>query len=745
MANQIDIQVIADIKQILASINTLNQRFEDFSQRASDSSDKVNKKLGGITGSVAKIGLAYQGLKMIWQDVSSVYGGLIRDADSAEASQIKLKQALKSTGQYSKETMDDLNAYATELQRLTGIDDDVTVGTMGMLVTMNLSGDGVKRATGLAQDLAVVMDTDMRAAARVMADAFNGQTGILSRYIKGLDEADIKQRGAISIIEQLERAIGGQARALGQEGPGATLKYNAALSNLKETLGTTLRNDLMPFIVGGQKLFELMQKTPAAIQTVIMMISALAIAYKVLNIAMSKTNLIIGAVLAVGAGIYSLFVREKKSIDDVAASMAWLNREREKFLSMGKNVAEISDINQLKRLREDAGAQLKLAEENLEGWKNRNKQIMSALTPAYEAFFDQWKKDNAEYVKSNPQWQNQALKDWQNYLKQQVSGYEKYIKAIDEQRKRLKPQEKLKEDIENLKNSVDYLRLVEGKSLEDARAQHMKYLQDRIKTIKGNSDEEIAEKIRLQTELGQIQEEISREQIDKVKRTNEEIADIITGGGFSSAYESVMERIRQKLIVRLAEEIKLAAWLEKAKFAIKEAFAGKTLAMEQLFSGKEILLNLKTSASNIIAGMTNLFKSVMKIPFPGNVLAFAAGGATVIGLLSSFKNKGQSIVKAAEGALINKPTLALVGEAVSRSGSELILPEKNFRRYMNTEVMPEFRAKLDAAVSSNVNFNTKTLEDRLGRVESAIYATRNTLTERGIAKAVTRTSRRKLS
>jgi regulator of replication initiation timing len=741
MANKLDIEVIADIKQILGALNTLNQRVDDFSQNATKSSDRVNKSLGGITGTIAKVGLAYQGFRTIWADFRGFFGDMIQAANEAEGSQIKLRQALKSTGQYTEEMFNDLVNYATELQRSTGISDDMTVSTMGMLTAMGLTGENLKRATVLAQDLSITMDTDMRSSARVMADAFNGQTGMLGRYIKGLDEADIKQRGAISIIEQLERAVGGQARAFGQEAPGAMKRYSENLGDLKEVVGATLRNNMMPFLMIFEKIVLLLQRTPAVVQTVVFAISALAIAFRVLHIAMSKTNIIIAGILAVGSGIYSLFIREKKVVADLALNMTSLNREREKFLNLSKGIAEMSDIDQLKRMREEAQEQLRLAQGNLEGWKKKNKQIMSALTPAYEAFFDQWKKENADYIKSNPQWQLQALKAWQDYLKQQVVGYENYIKAIDAQSKRLKPQEKLKNDIKEFQNSIDYFQYVEGLSLQESREKYLNYLKEKIDAIKGNTDEEIAEKLRLQVELGRIQNNIASEQKEKIKQTNEDIADIITGGGYGAAYETVMQRIKQRMVVWAVQEIKLAAWLEKTKFALKEAWAGRTLAMEQLFSGKEILLNLKTSASNFIAGMTNLFKSVMKIPFPGNVLAFAAGGATVIGLLNSFKTKGQSVIKAAEGALINKPTLALVGEAVARSGPELITPMKTFKQVVNDQIMPELRAKLD----SNINFNTKALEDRLERVESAIYATRNTLTERGIAKAVTRTGRRKLS
>lgn len=106
----------------------------------------------------------------------------------------------KNQGIYTDYLVEELKAYAAELQNLTGISDDLTIQIMAQLTAMGLQGKQLKQATALAQDLSVAMGTDITTAARIMADAFNGNMGMLGRYVKGLDEADIKQRGAVSII-----------------------------------------------------------------------------------------------------------------------------------------------------------------------------------------------------------------------------------------------------------------------------------------------------------------------------------------------------------------------------------------------------------------------------------------------------------------------------------------------------------------------------------------------------------------
>ena len=63
---------------------------------------------------------------------------------------------------------------------------------MVQLLAMGLSVDQTKEATLQAANLATVMGTDLNTAARAMADLFSGNVGMISCYVKRLDEAVIK-------------------------------------------------------------------------------------------------------------------------------------------------------------------------------------------------------------------------------------------------------------------------------------------------------------------------------------------------------------------------------------------------------------------------------------------------------------------------------------------------------------------------------------------------------------------------
>lgn len=213
------------------------------------------------------------------QNVSSIlrntYGGLIDAANQQERAEAAYAHALQNRGLLTSTSIQDVRTYASEIQNLTGIQDEEVVSAMSRLTAMGLEGDALKQATMLAADFAIFMQNidggavSLSTAVRLMADAFDGNIGMLSRYIKTLDEADIKQRGAISIIEQLTERIGGQATAFGQTAAGQMRIHAAAVDDSKEVLGGLVREALIPFLSATRPYLDFFTTAPRLMQVVI--------------------------------------------------------------------------------------------------------------------------------------------------------------------------------------------------------------------------------------------------------------------------------------------------------------------------------------------------------------------------------------------------------------------------------------------------------------------------------------------
>ncbi len=158
---------------------------------------------------------------------------------------------------------------------------------------MGLQGQALKDAINATQDLSTLMEGDIQSAVRVVADAFNGNVGMLQRYIKNLDESDIKQRGTISLIEHMNKAIGGQAEAFGTTDAGSIRKFDAAVADLKQSFGDLLKQAINPIINIFSKFLHFLNKLSDTTKIAVMGITSIGVAFAFLNMQFGKTPYIL--------------------------------------------------------------------------------------------------------------------------------------------------------------------------------------------------------------------------------------------------------------------------------------------------------------------------------------------------------------------------------------------------------------------------------------------------------------------
>jgi hypothetical protein len=261
--------------------------------------EKIGSSKGTSTldDGFVKLGLRLQGVTQMFNVAKSTFGSFIDESNAGEKATAKLTQALQNQGVYTPKLVSDLQQFAAARQQMTGIDDDATVSIMGMLTAMGLQGQALKDATVATQDLSSLMDGDMQGAVKVIASAFDGDAGMLKKYIKGLDEADIKQRGMISIIEQMTKSFGGQAEAMGNTGAGAIAKFDANWNDLKQSMGDILKSALVPVANLLSVILKSVIDGGPVMHTFALGVVALATAFTVLGTSMGGLPFIIGGIV----------------------------------------------------------------------------------------------------------------------------------------------------------------------------------------------------------------------------------------------------------------------------------------------------------------------------------------------------------------------------------------------------------------------------------------------------------------
>lgn len=162
----------------------------------------------------------------------------VEAAMDAEKSTKAFNAALQSLGAYSKEISQDFQNFAGQLQRTTGVSDDLILKNSALLVSLGkLSGGGLKGATQAALDLAAGMQIDVSQAFDIVTKAAIGNIATLSKYglevRKGASDSE-KFAAAIDFINQ---RFGGQAAGNMKTFTGALNGFSNALGDVFEEIG----------------------------------------------------------------------------------------------------------------------------------------------------------------------------------------------------------------------------------------------------------------------------------------------------------------------------------------------------------------------------------------------------------------------------------------------------------------------------------------------------------------------------
>lgn len=246
MTNEIKLKITIDNKEAIGSLQLTDENVQELYRSFKYGKQEVNGFTTAISQGFNNARQIIQGFHEVYRTFSTLFAEQLKNYQEQEAANIQLAQALKQNGNYTEENYKSLLDYSSQLQQTTIYGDELTTTVMAQLQAMGLNVEQTKMATLQSANLAAIMGTDLNTAARGMADLFNGNIGMIGRYIKGLDETVIKSGDLNAIMMMLNERIGGQAEAIGNTSLGAMAKYNNALGDIKENVGKLISQGLEP-------------------------------------------------------------------------------------------------------------------------------------------------------------------------------------------------------------------------------------------------------------------------------------------------------------------------------------------------------------------------------------------------------------------------------------------------------------------------------------------------------------------
>jgi hypothetical protein len=167
-------------------------------------------------------------------------------AAEQEAAVTRLNAALEVTGQHSESTSRGMQDFASELQRMSVIGDEVSLGLMQMGINMGLSAEETKTATQQAIALSRAYGINLNTAMIGVVNTMQGQTSTLTRYIPSLKAAS-DETERINILNDEAAKAWAVATEEVNTATGAQQQLQNAIGDTKEIIGQSINDSLTPF------------------------------------------------------------------------------------------------------------------------------------------------------------------------------------------------------------------------------------------------------------------------------------------------------------------------------------------------------------------------------------------------------------------------------------------------------------------------------------------------------------------
>lgn len=216
---RVDVPVGVDERAAVQGLKNLVTRFRDASTGINQSLELINKGWGVVTGAV--------------NGVIGAVKEYIQLADIQRAAEIRLATAMKQRGDFTSEAFEELKAYASELQGLTVIGDEATLGMMSQLRVLGVNTSQMKEAARATIGLAEVTGS-LESATVLVAKAYGGK-------VEALKKVGIEAKNTKDAIAQAT-GLFALAEARASTFMGRITQLTNAWGDLKENIGFIVLN-----------------------------------------------------------------------------------------------------------------------------------------------------------------------------------------------------------------------------------------------------------------------------------------------------------------------------------------------------------------------------------------------------------------------------------------------------------------------------------------------------------------------
>lgn len=234
MADQVSVEISIEEKAALQALTRLSKGIEGVEQSAKKSLDKTDVYFANLAATITTklastaLGAASKGMEML---VSAFNSGI--DAAQVQEDAVnKLNAQLALTGDYSAETSQELQDFASKLQSVSKFGDETILSQLALAQAMGANVQQSKQIVAAAADMSQALGISLDSAVRNLSGTLGGQIGLMGRSVPALRNLTEEQLRSGQAIELVAQKFSGQATA-------AIKTYSGAMAQAKNTIGDT--------------------------------------------------------------------------------------------------------------------------------------------------------------------------------------------------------------------------------------------------------------------------------------------------------------------------------------------------------------------------------------------------------------------------------------------------------------------------------------------------------------------------
>ena len=233
---EVKINTKLDTSGVDKGLKDLNKKLDDAGKsidNAGKKSKTLNNNLGGMNktalataGAVAGVAVAVKKTVDALNDCEAAYK-IQRNAE------IALQQAAKNNPYLNNESVYNLRNFASELQNMSNIGDEVSLKVMSQLAATGRNEEQIMQIMKAAADMAAVTGEDIASAATKLNATLNGNAGMLGRQVTAINNLTKEELESGRAIEIVAQQYNGSAAAMADN----TVQLANAWGDFKENIG----------------------------------------------------------------------------------------------------------------------------------------------------------------------------------------------------------------------------------------------------------------------------------------------------------------------------------------------------------------------------------------------------------------------------------------------------------------------------------------------------------------------------